>query len=271
MRGASESLAGRVGFIDMAGFDMREVKPLDAKRLWLRGGFPRSFLARSNGASMQWRQDFVRTFLERDVPQLGVRIATEALRRFWMMIAHYHGQIWNGAELARSLGVSEHTVRSYLDLLTGTFLVRQLQPWFENLSKRQYKSPKVYVRDSGLLHALLSLDSVAAHESHPKYGASWEGFAIEQILAVTGSRQAYFWGAHSGAELDLLLFRNGLRYGVEFKTTDAPRMTKSLHVALSDLNLERAWIVYPGVERYAVHERVEAAPLADVMRELAAN
>jgi predicted AAA+ superfamily ATPase len=178
-------------------------------------------------------------------------------------------QIWNGAELSRSLGVSEHTVRSYLDLLTGTFLVRQLQPWFANISKRQYKSPKIYVRDSGLLHALLTIDSPAAQESHPKYGASWEGFAVEQVLSAVGSHQAFFWGTHSGAELDLLLFRRGGRYGLEFKTNDAPEMTKSLHTALEDLDLVRAWIVYPGTESYAVHERVDVIPLGGVLRELA--
>lgn len=269
VRGVSESLAGRIGFVDMGGFDLDEVKPDQWRRLWLRGGFPRSFLARSNAASMQWRLDFVRTFLERDIPQLGVRIAPEALRRFWMMIAHYHGQIWNGAELARSLGTSEHTVREYLDLLTGTFVLRQLQPWFANISKRQVKSPKVYVRDSGLLHALLALDTPDAHESHPKYGASWEGFAVEQVLSAVGSQQAFFWGTHAGAELDLLLFRRGARYGLEFKTNDAPQMTKSLHSALADLDLARAWIVYPGTETYAVHERVEVAPLHVVLRELA--
>jgi uncharacterized protein len=269
VRGASESLAGRVGFVDLSGFDLREVGEASWRKLWLRGGLPRSFLARSNAASLRWRDDFIRTFLERDIPQLGIRVPTETLRRFWMMIAHYHGQIWNGAELARSLGVSEHTVRSYLDLLTGTFLLRQLQPWFENISKRQYKAPKVYVRDSGLLHALLATASQAELEGHPKYGASWEGFALEQVLCVTGSRQAFYWGTHAGAELDLVLFLRGRRYGVEFKAGDAPDMTKSLHIALSDLRLERAWIVYPGKEAYAVHERVEVTPLGRLLKMLA--
>jgi hypothetical protein len=252
--------------VDLGGFNLREVGEPKTRRLWRRGGFPRSFLARNEAASFQWRQNLIRTFLERDIPQLGVRIATESLRRFWMMLAHYHAQIWNGAELARSLGVSEHTVRGYLDLLTGMFLIRQVPPWFENLSKRQYKAPKVYVRDSGLLHALLAIQSDSELEGHPKYGASWEGFALEQVLSAAGSEQAFFWGTHAGAELDLILFRRGRRYGVEFKTSDAPTMTKSLHVALEDLKLEQAWIVYPGRESYAVHERVEATPLGPFLK-----
>lgn len=269
VRGASESLAGRVGFVDLGPFDMGEVGTPKATILWRRGGFPRSFLARSDSRSFDWRQDFIRTFLERDIPQLGVRIPAETLRRFWQMIAHFHAQIWNGAELARALGVSEHAVRGYLDLLTGTFLLRQLPPWFENIGKRQYKAPKVYVRDSGLLHALLSVQRREDLEGHPKYGASWEGFALEQVLSVAGSRNAFFWGTHAGAELDLLLIRRGRRYGIEFKTTAAPQMTKSLHVALADLKLERAWIVYPGEEAYRVHERVEALPLARITTTLA--
>jgi hypothetical protein len=261
VRGASESLAGRAGFVDLGGFDVTEVGARNVRRLWLRGGFPRSFLAPSDALSLRWRRDFVRTFLERDVPQLGVRIGAEALRRFWMMIAHYHAQIWNGAEIGRSLGVNEHTVRRYLDVLTGTYVLRQLPPWFENLAKRQYKAPKVYVRDSGLLHALLALGTWDELAAHPKLGASWEGFALEQVLALSHGAQAYCWGTHAGAELDLLLIHGGKRYGVEFKYGDAPAMTRSLHIALGDLKLERAWIVYPGNESYAVHERVEAVPL----------
>ena len=264
IRGVSESLAGRVGFMDLSGFDLRETGPKNWRRLWLRGGFPRSFLAASDAASWRWRENFTRTFLERDVPQIGVRIPAAALRRFWMMVAHYHAQIWNGAELARSLGISESTVRSYLDLLTGTYVLRQLPPWFQNIGKRQYKAPKVYVRDSGLLHDLLGIGTHGELESHPKLGASWEGFALEQVLTVTGAREAFFWSTHAGAELDLLFFRHGSRFGVEFKCADAPTMTKSLHVALQDLQLARAWIVYPGKEAYRVHEKVEALPIADV-------
>jgi len=269
VRGVSETLAGRVGFVDMAGFNLREVGGAATQKLWLRGGFPRSFLAPGEAASTAWRQDFIRTFLERDIPQLGIRIPSESLRRFWMMLAHFHGQIWNGAELARALGVSEHTVRGYLDVLTGTYLVRQLQPWFANVSKRQYKAPKVYLRDSGLLHALLALSRREDLETHPKYGASWEGFALEQVLAAAGSGQAFFWGTHAGAELDLLLIRRGRRYGVEFKAGDAPGMTKSLRIAIEDLQLQRAWIVYPGKQSYRVDERVEVMPLDELTQKVA--
>ncbi|MSU77519.1 MAG: ATP-binding protein [Gemmataceae bacterium] len=268
IRGASESLAGRVGFVDLSPFDLSEIDAPKEQTLWRRGGFPRSFLARSEALSFNWRQDFIRTFLEHDIPQLGIRIPADTLRRFWLMIAHYHAQIWNGAELARALGTSEHSVRNYLDLLTGTFLLRQLPPWFENLGKRQNKAPKVYVRDSGLLHALLSLQSQTDLDGHPKYGASWEGFALEQVLSVTGAAQAFCWGTHAGAELDLLLFIRGKRYGIEFKTTAAPEMTKSLHIALADLKLDQAWIVYPGAESYRIHERVEAISLQAIVKSL---
>lgn len=268
VRGASESLAGRIGFVDLSGFDLGEVGTRHWSRLWVRGGFPRSYLAEDEDSSFAWRRDFIRTFLERDLPQLGIRIAAEQLERFWMMLAHYHAQIWNGSELARSLSVSERTVRHYLDVLTGAYVVRQLQPWFENIAKRQYRAPKVYVRDSGVFHALLSIVNPEEIRRHPKLGASWEGFALEQVLAVAGAAQAYYWGTHAGAELDLLLFRRGRRYGVEFKFGDAPRMTKSLHIALQDLRLERAWIVYPGERSYPVHEKVEAVPLADLAERL---
>ena len=279
VRGASESLAGRVGFVHLGPLDLNEVSKgksapksrLEAvtHRLWLRGGFPRSYLARTDLLSLHWRQDFIRTFLERDIPQLGIRIPAETLRRFWLMIAHYHAQIWNGAELARALGTTEHSVRHYLDLLTGTYLLRQLPPWYENLGKRQFKSPKVYVRDAGLLHALLGLPARADLEGHPKFGASWEGFALEQLLSVAGTDQAYFWGTHSGAELDLMLIHRGRRYGVEFKASAAPTMTRSLHIALADLGLKRAWIVYPGHETYPVHEKVEAIPLGSLTAKFA--
>ncbi len=268
VKGVSESLAGRAGFVDLGGFELADVGAGKQDRLWLRGGLPRSFLARDEKASLAWRQDFIRTFLERDVPQLGIRIPSAALLRFWTMLAHYHGQIWNGAELARALGLSEKTVRAYLDLLTGAFVLRQLPPWFENVGKRQYKAPKVYVRDSGLLHALLGIEDRLGLAGHPKHGASWEGFALEQVLSVAGTRQAFFWATHSGAELDLLLISGGKRYGVEFKCADAPAMTRSLHVALVDLKLDRAWIVYPGKDSYPVHERVQVCSLAEVTAEL---
>jgi hypothetical protein len=261
VRGASESLAGRVAFVDVSGFDLSEVGPSAFERLWLRGGFPRAFLARGEEASLEWRKDFIRTFLERDVPQLGVTIPAATLLRCWTMLAHFHAQVWNAAELARSLGSSEGTARRYLDLLTSAFLVRQLPPWFENVGKRQVKSPKVYVRDSGLLHALLGLPDRDALESHPKLGASWEGFALEQVLQLSGERNVYFWATHGGAELDLLLFSEGERLGVEFKVGDAPRVTRSMRVALDDLRLDRLLVVHPGRDSFPLDDRIEAVSI----------
>jgi hypothetical protein len=261
VRGISESLAGRARLLEMEGFDLSEVPTGGAKRLWLRGGFPRSFLAASDALSMAWRRDFIRTFLERDVPQLGIAVPAEALRRFWTMVAHYHGQVWNAAEFARSLGSSEPTARRYLDLLSGAYMVRQLQPWFENLAKRQVKSPKVYVRDSGLLHALLSLGAYEALSAHPKHGASWEGFALEQVLSLVAPDEAYFWATQAGAELDLLAFKNGRRFGFEFKCTDAPRATKSMRIALEDLRLEELFVVHPGRDSYPLERNIRAVGL----------
>ena len=264
VRGVSESLAGRVSFVDLAGFDLTEVGAARWRRLWWRGGFPLSFLAPSDEASERWRRDFVRTFLERDLPQLGITTPSATLRRFWAMLAHFHGQVWNAAEFARSLGASEPTARRYLDILSGAFVVRQLPPWFENLGKRQVKAPKVYVRDCGLLHTLLGLHEFAALEGHPKLGASWEGFALEQVLRWTGDREAYFWATHAGAEVDLLVLRNGKRVGFEFKHSDAPTLTKSMHIALQDLGLEHLWVIYPGTLRYALTDRITALPLRDL-------
>lgn len=264
VRGVSETLAGRVGFVEMSGFDVREIGPANFKQLWLRGGFPRSYLAEDERASIQWRNDFVRTFLERDIPQLGISIPAERLRRFWTMIAHYHGQIWNAAELARSLGTAEHTVRRYLDLLTGAYVVRQVQPWYENVKKRQVKSPKVYVRDSGLLHALLSVETTAGLLGHPRLGASWEGFGVEQVLAVTGAREAYFWAVYAGAELDLMVMKDGKRIGYEFKCEDAPQLTKSLRTATEDLRLDKVFIVYPGKKSYRLDQRTDVISMLDI-------
>lgn len=267
VRKASDSLAGRVHFVDMSGFTLDEVGGgLETERiLWSRGGFPPSFLAETDAESWKWRQDFVRTFLERDIPQLGVRVPADTLRRFWTMIAHYHGQVWNGSELGAALGVSHHSSRHYLDLLAGTFVLRVLPPWYENLGKRLVKSPKVFVRDSGLLHLLLNLPDTSSLLAHPKLGASWEGFCIEHILAITGERDAYFWATQSRAELDLLIMARGKRWGFEFKCADAPRMTRSLHSAIADLQPERVWIVHPGKERYPIHEKVEVVPLMDAL------
>jgi predicted AAA+ superfamily ATPase len=264
--GVSESLAGRALFVQVPGFALEEVGPDTQDRLWLRGGFPRAFLAKSEDASWRWMEGFVTTFVERDLPQLGLRVPSAAVRRFWAMMAHYHGQIWNASELARSMGVTPNTARHYLDILHGAFIARVLPPWHENMKKRQVKSPKVYLRDSGLLHFLLGIETLAALRSNPRYGASWEGFALEQVLIHFGDRDAWFWSTTRGAELDLLLVRRGRRFGFEFKCTDAPAMTRSLHVAVADLGLEKAFVVYPGDGRYPIHESVEALPLRELPR-----
>lgn len=268
MKQASDSLAGRVHFVDMSGFSLEEAGAAAQTTLWVRGGFPPAFLADADVASWKWREDFLRTFLERDLPQLGVRVAAEMLRRFWTMVAHYHGQVWNGSEIGASLGVSHHTTRHYLDLLAGAYVMRVLPPWFENVGKRVVKSPKVYVRDSGLLHFLLNLPDLAALQAHPKLGASWEGFALEQLVTVVGERNAYFWATQSRAELDLLVMAKGKRWGFEFKYQDAPTMTKSLHLAVQDLEPERVWIVYPGTAAYPVHDRVEVVPLPTALEKV---
>ena len=257
----SETLAGRIGLVDLAGFDMNEIPSLQWQTLWQRGGFPRSFLAPDDSASALWRENFIRTFLERDIPQLGITIPAESLRRFWRMIAHYHGQIWNAAEFARSMGTSERTARNYLDILQGAYMLRVLTPWHENLKKRQVKSPKTYVRDTGLLHALLELESFDALSGHPKIGASFEGFVIEQILSCLDTRSASFWATHGGSELDLLVSIGGKRYGFECKYNDAPGVTRSMRTAIQDLQLEHLWVVYPGNEDYELDESISALPV----------
>jgi uncharacterized protein len=271
IRGVSESLAGRVGFLDLAGFGLWEVTVKKLERLWVRGGFPRSFLAVDEPSSVDWRAGFVRTFLERDIPQLGITIPAETLRRFWTMVAHYHGQVWNAAEFARSLGASEHTARRYLDILAGAYMVRILPPWFENIGKRQVKAPKIYIRDSGILHALINLSGLAELRGHPKIGASWEGFALEQTLSLLETSEAYYWATYSGAELDLMLTLGGKRYGVEYKYTDAPSRTRSMQAALQDLGLEHLWVVYPSGPEYALDKRITAVPatsLPDLVNQL---
>ena len=264
LRQSSETLAGRIEIITLGGLNLSEVGAGALDRHWLRGGFPRSFLARSNSDSFAWRQQFVQTFLERDVPQLGIGVAPAALLRFWSMVAHYHAQVWNAAEPARSLGVSEPSVRRYLDLLTGLFMVRQLPPWHENLGKRQVKAPKVYVRDSGLLHQLLGIATMHRLLAHPKSGASWEGYAVEHALEAVRPDEAYFWATHQGAELDLLLMKSGRRLGVEIKRADAPVLTPSMRIAMRDLRLDRLAVVYPGDRRYEIASGVHAVPLADL-------
>ena len=264
LRQSSETLAGRLEVVQLAGFSLGDVGVRALDRHWLRGGFPRSFLARSHENSLAWRREFVQTFLERDLPQLGINVPPAALLRFWNMLAHYHGNVWNAAEPARSLGVSEPTVRRYLDLLTGLFMVRQLAPWHENVGKRQVKAPKIYLRDSGILHQLLGLRGEQELLRHPKSGASWEGYAIEEMLKLVQPDGAYFWATHGGAELDLLLLKDDRRFGVEVKRADAPRLTPSMRIAVEDLRLEKLVVLYPGERRYQLAERVTVVPLAAV-------
>ena len=261
LKSASETLAGRVEFVELSGFDLQEVGPGSRDVLWLRGDFPRSFLARSDEDSVAWREGFIRTFLERDIPQLGIPIPPAAMRRFWTMLAHYHGQTWNASDLGRSMGLSDKTVRSYLDILTGTFMVRQLQPWHENIGKRQVKAPKIYLRDSGILHSLLDISDRHSLTGHPRVGASWEGFALEQVLQIIRPSQAFFWAAHSGAEIDLFLIHRGSRYGFEFKFSEAPDVTRSMRTAQEDLRLDHVWLIYPGREKYPISEKIFACPL----------
>ena len=265
LRASSESLAGRIEVIEIGGFVLEETGAGSADALWLRGGFPRSFLAETNADSRTWRQQFLQALVERDLPQLGAALAPAALLRFLTMLAHYHGQIWNAAEPARSLGISEITVRRYLDLLTNTYLVRQLPPWFANIGKRQVRSPKIYWRDCGLLHQLLGIADGQALLSHPRCGASWEGFALEHMLQRLQPDEAYFWATHTGAELDALLIKDGRRLGLEIKRADAPRLTPSMRHALDDLELDALWVIYPGSLRYRLHERIEVLPFASGM------
>jgi predicted AAA+ superfamily ATPase len=264
LRQTSESLAGRMERVTIGGFSLHELGPEAEQTLLLRGGFPRSYLAPDDSASSAWRKNFIQTLLERDFPQWGVRVPAVALQRFWSMLAHYHGQTWNAAEPARALGVSQSTTRRHLDLLTDALVVRQLQPFHANISKRQVKSPKVYVRDSGLLHQLLGIDTMKALVTHPKVGASWEGFVVEQVLTTVDHDEAFFWATHQGAEIDLVLRRGADLFGVECKRSDAPRMTKSITIALNDLNLAGIAVVYPGSKRFPIADRVEAVPLRSI-------
>lgn len=265
LRQSSESLAGRIEVIEIGGLSPDETGLAVSETLWLRGGFPRAFLADSLADCQAWRRQFLLALAERDLPQLGMTLAPAAMMRFLAMLAHYHGQVWNAAEPARSLGISETTVRRYLDLLTGAYLVRQLAPWHENLGKRQVKSPKLYWRDSGLLHQLLGIGDTEALLAHPKCGASWEGFVLEALLRALVPDEAYFWGTHTGAELDALFIRDGFRLGIEIKRADAPRLTPSMRHALADLKLDLLWAVYPGSRSYALHERAYAIPFEQAL------
>ena len=258
-RQSAESLAGRVEIIEMGGFSVAEAG--GEVPLWQRGGFPRSFLAASDADSFDWRRNFIRTFLERDLAALGFGMSPAVMGRFWTMLAHYHGQVWNGSEIAASMGIAPNTARSYLDALEQTFMIRRLLPWRENLGKRLVKTPKIYFRDSGIFHALSGIRSPADLLTHPKLGASWEGFALEEILRAHRPEEAYFYAVHSGCELDLLMFLNGRKVGVEFKRADAPAMTRSMQSALADLHLDELWVVYPGKRAYPLADKVTVRPL----------
>ena len=266
LRQTAESLAGRIEQIELTGFQVAEIGPAEMSRLWLRGGFPRSFLAATDADSLAWRRAFVRTFVERDLPQFGAEFATPALHRFLVMLAHCHGQILNVAELAGAMNVAQATVRRYVDLLEQLFLVRQLRPWHENLRKRQVKRPKVYVRDAGLYHHLIGVGTMDALQMHPRIGASWEGFILEKLIAESAADDVYFWATHNGAELDVLLLAEGRRIGVEIKRVDAPRRTRSMAVAVDDLRLDALYVVYPGDVRYAIDDRITAVPAAAPLR-----
>ncbi len=268
LRQSSESLAGRMELLQISGFSLPEVGTENHAVHWLRGGFPLSFLAASDEDSLVWRKNFATTLVERDIPLLGMAIPSATMLRFWTMLAHYHGQTWNAAEPARSLGVSETTTRRYLDLLEGLYMVRQLRPWHANLKKRQVKAPKIYLRDSGLLHSLLGIRTEADLLNHPKCGASWEGYVIEESIRAARPDEACFWATHNGAEIDLLLFKNGRKIGVECKRMDAPRMTPSIRHALDDLQLERVLIAHPGTRRYRLSDQVEAVPFVELLLEL---
>ncbi|MBI3180391.1 MAG: ATP-binding protein, partial [Deltaproteobacteria bacterium] len=260
LRQSSETLAGRIAYHELSGFSLREVGARVLARLWLRGGLPPSYLARSDAKSFAWRQQYIRTFLERDLPQLGIGLPAATLGRFWSMLAHYHGQTWNASEFGRAFGVADHTVRRYLDTLTQTFMVRQLLAWVENVGKRQVRAPKIYLTDSGLLHALLDIRDRDGLERHPKVGASWEGFAMGQVIGRLGvdARECFSWGTHQGAGLDLLVVRGGKRLGFEFKRTTAPFVTRSMHIAMQDLGLTHLDVIYLGDTTFSLARNIRA-------------
>ena len=256
IRNVSDSLAGRVEFIEMNGFSLDEVGVENKDKLWLRGGLPESYLSGSLKNSYIWRENFIRTFIEKDVGQLGFQLQSTTVRRFWQMVAHVHGKVWNGAQLGVSLGVSHTTVRRYLDLLTGAFVLRQLQPWYENSKKRIVKSPKIYFRDTGLLHTFLRITDMRDLLSHPQLGFSWEGFVVEQLINIFGERDCFFWATHAGAEVDLLVVKGSKKYGFEIKFTETPKVTKSMKIALDDLNLTKLWIIYPGTKNISLDKKI---------------
>ena len=264
VREVSESLAGRIAYHDLGPLTVDETGASTWRRLWLRGGFPRSYLADDDAESALWRDDFMRSHLERDIPALGIFVPAETMRRFWVMVSHYHGQVLNLSELGRSFGVSDHTVRRYLEILSGTYMIRLVPPWYANIGKRLVKAPKLYVRDSGLLHSLHTIATPRQLESHPKLGASWEGFAMEQAIRLMDVSRPHFWRTHTGAELDLVWQARGELWGMEFKYQDAPALTKSMHAVLRDLPVQHLWVVYPGPEGYRLDEKVTVLPVTGI-------
>lgn len=270
IRQSSETLAGRIGYHYLGGFRLSDIEPAKTKTLWMRGTLPRSFLAASDADSYIWRSQYITTFLERDIPQLGINIPARTLRQFWTMLSHYHGQIFNYAELGRSFGVSDMTIRKYCDILEGTFMIRILQPWHVNIGKRLVKRPKFYLRDSGLYHALSSIETTRQLTTWPKLGASWEGFAMECVCRHLDKQDSelYFWNTHGGAELDLFWQNKGANWGVEFKYEDAPRLTRSMQIAMDDLQLSKLWVIYPGKKEYPLAKNISVLPLKMIIDQL---
>jgi predicted AAA+ superfamily ATPase len=265
---SAETLAGRIELIEMGGLSIGETGADRLFPLWVRGAFPPAYLAKSDEDSFDWRENFIQTFLERDLGQIGINVPSCMMRRLWMMLAHYHGAIWNASEIARSMGFSYMTINRYVDALAGAYMVRRVPPWFENMKKRQVKAPKIYIRDSGILHTLLGIRELRDLQSHPKLGASWEGFVIEQLITLLGERNLYFWATHSGAELDILYTKEKVKVGFEIKYADAPRLTKAMKIAIHNLSLNRLYIIYPGTQTYSLDERIHAISVADIPKEL---
>jgi predicted AAA+ superfamily ATPase len=263
---SSESLAGRIGYYQLGGFRLSDVGTENLNQLWLRGTLPRSYLAGNEEESLIWRENYITTYLERDLPQLGIRIPAGTLRRFWTMLAHYHGQILNYSELGRSFGISDMTVRKYVDILEGTFMLRTLQPWYENIGKRVVKKPKIYIRDPGIIHSLMSIETLDQLLSFNKLGASWEGFALEYVCKSINKKDEdfYFWATHSGSEIDLFWQHAGKKWCVEFKYNDAPQLTKSMKIVSDDLCPTHIWVVYPGKEKYKIAQNITVLPLKDI-------
>jgi hypothetical protein len=270
LKQGSESLAGRIAYFEVGGFRINDVGFKNIEQLWFKGGLPRSYLARNPKESFQWRQSYISTFLERDIPQLGINISSVALRRFWTMLAHYHGQVWNSSEFARSFGVADTTIRGYLDRLTSALVVKQLLPWHENISKRQVKMPKIYISDSGLLHALLNLRTIQDIEAYPKVGASWEGFLLDQLIRHlrADKNECYFWATHAGAELDFLVVRGKKRLGFEFKRTTAPKITSSMISAKKDLKLDVLTVIFYGNTSFSMKEGIRAVGAENIIKDI---